>query len=419
MKNRFVSAWVMMVLAGLAGVVSGAENTTSSLVHSQVDITLITGETLTNVKVVRVREGIKPAGSVAAVSIADKGTGKTVVLGASRIREICPAGGKPLLVYDPMRKMLMPPSQASAKAQVEEQGDTSVRLTLSDEQQKAAVEKQRAFLQEAGQKIPNRGMLLHETKRFLFYSDVPAQIITSIYLPYLDAMYTRLCGIYGIDPNVNIWKGKATIVVFADKVNFVNFQHTYYVDPVAGYDNVAGLANLRVGGEVVITAYATNDPKFFAMLLVHETTHGFTFRYFAGQRVPSWLHEGISEWVANQVVPSSSVVRHRVEDSVQAMRKTRTMGSQFFVAPAIEAEQYGTAASFVNFLLMYNPTTPAAKGTSKSRRQEPTPTCFRQFQEKLRAGSPWEKSLQEAYGMPLDELTLRFGQSLGIPNLHP
>ena len=184
----------------------------------------------------------------------------------------------------------MPPSEASARAGVEDKGDTSARLKLSDADQKEAVEKQRAFLLDAGQKVRSRGMQLHETKRFLFYTDVPAQIITSTYLPYLDAMYARLCDIYGIDPNINIWKGKASIVVFVDEANFLNFQRTFFSEP--GLERVAGLANLRSGGEVVITAHTGNDPKFFAAMLVHETTHGFTFRYFAGRSVAQLAARG-------------------------------------------------------------------------------------------------------------------------------
>lgn len=415
-----LTAAMLLGSAAIAWSADAPATETPSLVDSQVDITLASGETLTNTKVVRVREAGKTIGSFYTITIADKTTGKSVVLPAARVREVCAPGGRPLLIYDPTRKMLVPPTQASAKAKPEEQGDTSVRLQLSDDQQKAAVEKQRALLEEAGQKIPNRGMRLHETKRFLFYSDVSPQIITSIYVPYLDAMYTQLCGIYGIDPNINIWKGKATIVVYADKVNFINFQHTYFGDPELGYDNVAGLANLRPGGEVVITAYATNDAKFFAVLLVHETTHGFTFRYFAQRRVPSWLHEGISDYLANQVVPTHPEVRRRVERSIEQMRRTHTVGSQFFSATkSIDAEQYGTATSFVNFLLTYNPKAPAGKPGSKSRRQEASPTSFRQFQEKLRAGTPWEASLQEAYGMTLAELVQRFGQSIGVPDLRP
>jgi len=410
------TAWALGAQAVAAAGKNAPAADTPSLVGLQIDITLVTNETLSNVKVIRVRTGTRVPGSIAVVTIADKDTGKPVVLKAVRIREICEPGGKPLLIYDPKCKMLMPPDQASAKAQTDPQGDTSVRLSLSNEDQKAAVEKQRAFLLEAGQKMPSRGMQLQETKRFLFYSDVPAQIV-AMYVSYLDAMYMQLCKIYGIDPNVNIWKGKATVVVFADGANFSNFQRTYFHDP--GMEGVAGLANLRSDGEVVITAHAMHDAKFFAVVLVHETTHGFTFRYFAKQHVPSWLHEGISEYVANQVVPGNTEIRRRVEESIDMMRRTRSLGREFFTAQQIEAEQYGTATAFVNFLLMFNPKASTGKPTSRSRRQEPAPLCFRQFQEKLRAGTTWQQSLQEAYGMTLPELVQRFGMSLGIPNLQP
>lgn len=402
-----------------------------SLVDSEVDITLSTGETLSAVQILKVREGNRKTASVLAVTITDKTTGKPNVLGAVRIREICKPGGGPLLVYDMAHRALVEPSHVTAKVKPDEQGDSSVRLALSDDQQHAAVEKQRAFLKDASERIANHGMQLHETKRFLFYTDVPAQIVTSTYVPSLDTMYAKLCSLYGIDPNINIWKGKASVVVFVDRPSFLGFQKTYF--SAIPFETVAGVANLR-DGEVIIAAQAGTNPKMLATVLVHETTHGFTYRYFGNKPVPSWLHEGLAESIAYQVVGGSSSIQRKVDMAIGLMRQSHRMGGDFFTAAHIKPEQYGMATSFVNFLVAFNPPPPSAsasnagaklnskpncKTTSKLHHLEPTTTCFRRFIEKFRSGACWENSLHEAYGLTLPELTERFGQSIGVANLRP
>ena len=92
-----------VVVLGCRDVAAAAEAPTS-LVNSQVDMTMATGESLINVKIVRVREGTKPPGSLYTITMIDQTTGKQVVVPAARIREICLPGGKAMLVYDPMRK---------------------------------------------------------------------------------------------------------------------------------------------------------------------------------------------------------------------------------------------------------------------------------------------------------------------------
>lgn len=385
------------------------------MVDAEVDVTLSNGETLSAVKVSKVRESTRVAGSVLAITILDKTTGKPTAYGAVRIKEICKPGGGPMLVYDGARKALVEPSQVKAKS--EEKGDASARLALTDDQQRAIVEKQREFLKKAAAEIPNHGMQLHETKRFLFFTDVPAQNVTTTYVPSLDMMYTRLCALYGLDPNVNIWRGKAPVVVFADRASFLDFERTYFMAPTV--ENMVGVANLSSNGNVVIAAEASADAKWFATVLVHETTHGFTHRYFEKQQVPSWLNEGLSESVANQVVAGSPGVQRKVERALALMRQSHSMGEGFFTETYIKGQQYGTAMSFVSFLIEFNPKGSGGKSSAKSRRQESANTSFRQFVEKFRSGTPLEKSLQEAYGLPLPELVQRFGQTIGIPDLHP
>ena len=57
-----------------------------------------------------------------------------------------------------------------------------------------------------------------------FFSDIPAQLHQSWYLPNMDADVRQLCLAYGLKPTANIWKGKATIIAFATEENFQQFE---------------------------------------------------------------------------------------------------------------------------------------------------------------------------------------------------
>ena len=432
-KYRWVQrgTWVIRLLGGLVGMIAigwawaapaekpaapaekaPAPVTPETLVGAQVDVTLATGETLANIQVLRVRKG-KAEGSILSVTVPDQATGKPVLLGAVRIREIAMPGGRPILVYDAAKRMLVPPSEAS-QAPPGAQGDTGAQLAMSDAEQQAAVEKQRAFLKGMGEKVPNRGMQVHETKRFLFACDVPSPSVTAVCVSYLDTMYTRLCGAYGIDPNVNIWNGKASIIVFAEKEDFQKFE-AYFFTPVD--ERAAGRCHTRGNAETVITCLATKDPKSFAVILVHETAHGFTHRYFGTRAVPSWLNEGIAEWVANASVPGNTQIPRRVDSSLRLVRQSHSLGGNFFTAEQLSFDYYGAAASLVDFLMAYNPQGAPAK--TKPRRGETTPIAFRQFLACIRAGTSWEASLRNAYWLTAAELAQHYGQAIGVPDLRP
>jgi hypothetical protein len=182
---------------------------------------------------------------------------------------------------------------------------------------------------------------------------------------------------------------------------------------------VRGLAHSFSDGEVLISCYAFGDPKNLAIVMVHETSHGFNHRYKSPRRLPSWLNEGIAEWIAQQVVVGDQTVRRKVEMAVQQMYRTRSLGGDFFTAAHIETWQYGAAASMIDFLLKYNPTPQPAKAGSRSRAKQQEPACFRKLIEGIKDGTAWEESLRQAYGLTPAELAQLYGQAYGIPGLQP
>jgi thiol-disulfide isomerase/thioredoxin len=289
---------------------------------------------------------------------------------------------------------------------------------LTTAQQEAALKEQRAFLGEIRGKVPGRGMQSYETERFLFYSDLPANLINSLYLPYLDQMYAQLCGAFGLDATKNIWKGKATIVAYSSEDDFAKFEHAFYGD-VPSDIHAQGLAHCHGDGVVRISCFAGRDPSYFAGLLVHETTHGFEWRYRSGDPVPSWLNEGAAEWCANRVVATDKAILHKVERAVRQMQQTHSLGGDFFTATHISEWQYGAAASITDFLVNYDPAARAAKSSARASRAKPKTLPYRKLIDGIKDGLPWESALQEAYGLSPEQLAQAYGQWIGIPDLRP
>ena len=366
-------------------------------------------------EVTAVAEG--PAkGTVRTVAL-NSGEKKPTRLAAAKIRCIEEPGCAPCLVYDRKSHMLAAPE----KKRSDNEPERAARGTwprLSDEQQKLAVTRQRAHFDVLRKRIPNRGMHFHETRRFFFFTDIPQQTVDKYLVPYMDKLYAMLCDAYSLDPEENLWVGKAVIVVFVDKSSFWQYEQAYFDhSPDSG---AQALCNRNGDGSIVVAGYGGDDLHYFAATVVHETTHGFNFRYRTWNDLPSWLDEGMAEWVANYVTGGDSGIARKIQRSMQNMRQTRSMGGDaFFNARQIDFAGYGQANAFVGFLASYNSkATKSKKNPPKFKSYTPhEPTTFCKFINGIKDGGEWEASLKKAYGTSLEDLVGQFGASQGIPNL--
>ena len=170
---------------------------------------------------------------------------------------------------------------------------------------------------------------------------------------------------------------------------------------------------------MVISCYAGKDPKYFAVVLVHETAHGFAWCYKSADPLPNWLNEGASEWIADRVVVGDNSIRRKVERAMRQMRSTRSLGGDFFTAEHIAAWQYGAAASMTDFLIKYELAGGAAKAAAKTSKTKAAKSPYRMLMDGIKDGLPWEDALREAYGMTPLQLTQAYGQWIGIPDLQP
>lgn len=268
---------------------------------------------------------------------------------------------------------------------------------LTREQHQAAIELLKKFTGEIGQAFP--GMRLYETQEFLFYSNMPEAQVAPV-TKALDRMYDLMCQMYGIKPGERVWKGKCLVVAFVTKDELNRFESSFmHNTDLAG---VIGLCHPFRDGKVIISCYRGDDPLKFAHVLVHETSHGFIHRYRTAARLPSWINEGMAEWIGRALVPNSGILERKERAAVQLLRQKHSVGNMFVEKQGgIDAWQYGVASSLTDFLIRRN--TPA----------------YTRFIQGLKEGTPWAESLQASFNLKPEQLLTLYGRTIGVPDLTP
>ncbi len=269
--------------------------------------------------------------------------------------------------------------------------------TLSADDQQAAITQLKAFADQAAQQT-DPPLTLHETDFFLFYTDLPPREARN-WASLLDKMYRRLCRLFALPEDENIWRGKALLFVYRNQQDFIAFE-TEHFDYVPG-PNTAGLCHTRSDGNVTICFYRQDNQWDFAQVLVHEAVHGFLHRYRSPARIASWVNEGLAEVISAELVPKSRQVASKRRYALKLMKHNGNLGSSFFTAEHISGWQYGVAASLTDFMIRKNKSGYVA------------------FVNGIKAGTHWRQSLEENYGTDIDRLVAAFGRSLRIRSLEP
>jgi len=415
----------------------------ADLVGLKVDLVLASDNQISGAEVIKVLAGEVP-GSIRLVTIRDPATDQSRPLMASMIRSLKIEGRAIGYVLDPKSKRLIPddpniatavrsdltaeasapkaapdppaknektapekPKRGSEKAEKkkqkkEEEPEIALRPgvfawpELSKEQQAEAVKEQKAHLLEIKEMFPEIRFTFVETDFFLFYSDLSPQDLR-MYVPHLDAMYKKLLTFFDLKAGTNIWRGKAIIIIFNNSQAYLVYekQKHNYVPPG---DN-AGLCHSLSNGDV-ITSMRTipAGQKFLAATIVHETTHGFNRRYKTATILPSWVEEGVAEYMANLIVPGHRAYGEKL--SIQGMQRAGTMGGDFFVEQ-IPSRHYGTALNLTKFMIASDP------------------KKYKKFFICLKSGMSEDEALTETYGIRRDALIAEYGRALGIQNLQP
>jgi hypothetical protein len=428
----------------------------SDLIGAKVTVELQSGKVLAGMEIVKLTPGKIP-GTFTSIAVANPETQKRTTLGAKAVKSVQSADGRTLLAYDATSKALAPtdPDKLAAihraaealaeKSPSAKPGGTPGHATphsspanknktrsrrpagkaeedldpkekearrqaffketgvwlwpdLSDEQQKEELAKRKDLLKKIDEAFPAFGLKLYETRYFLFYSNMPPAA-AGMYSPYLDQMYQRLGEAFTIKKGTNIFPGRAVILAFARREEFVQFEAKFFQAEVRSA--ATGLAHLGSDGTVVISCYCHTTPQELASVIVHETTHGFVHRYKSASQLPTWLNEGIAEWVAATVVRTDDSVRRKQQAGLETIRRLHSLGGSYFTTPNLDAWQYGVAATMTDYLIRTNP-----KG-------------FRELIEQIKMGQKWQDALQKSYRLTPEQLALQFGMASGIPGLSP
>ncbi len=267
---------------------------------------------------------------------------------------------------------------------------------LTNEQHNAAIEENRKQIEKVKAKFPD--VAVYETAEFMFCSNIPPNQVDP-YVKALDRMHDMMCNMYGIKKGTPVWLGKCLVLAFIEKSQFQETQRTFFR---AAPENAYGVCNQLPTGRVVMCCYRGNDPNDFGEMLVHETSHGFNFRYRTQRHLPSWVDEGMAEWIGSTLVPTSNAVRRKEQASLRTMQATHSMQGVLDADPIIEIpNSYGMASSLTTFLV---------RADQKK---------YVAFINGIKEGKSWQDSLKDAYHGSVEQMVSGYGRAIGIPDLKP
>lgn len=268
---------------------------------------------------------------------------------------------------------------------------------LTADEQAERVAKGKEFLVSVQQQFPQSPLKVVETKYYLLITDLdPAS--AQQYLKYLDSLYDEMCRAFAVPVGKNIWAGKCLVATFQKQADFLRFEKETMKN-THNPEKSQGLCHAQTDGQVVISAWKGDLTSHFAAALVHETSHGFVARYRSDLRAPSWLNEGMADWIANRIVKNDNLAIRQAK-SAQLIQQQRSLDG-FFQAAQISGDQYGVASSVVGILL------------------EIDPNKFRRYFVGIKEGLSAEESLQQAFQMTHNDLARLYGRRIGVPDLKP
>ena len=218
-------------------------------------------------------------------------------------------------------------------------------------------------------------------------------------------MYDELCKLYGLDPAQRIWNGKTAVYAFANEAEYRRCQEVRHVAHVLEFADY-GVCQANADGTVTISCFTSENHRYFAAVLVHETTHGFNHFYRTECRLPNWIDEGAAEWVADRVLGGSPEIHNKEAAAVAEMRRTRSLGGDFFTRDQIQPWQYGAAFGITSFLVNYDAGPAGGKTAPRAARGKPaTEGPYRKFINAIKDGAHLGRSPQA--GLQDDTRTTR------------
>lgn len=368
--------------------------------QKSVTVSLSSGKMLADFEITEAQLG-KDDETIKFLSVQDADGKKKQKLASSAIARIRSGDHDYDVVLDPTKKgyVLLDVTQRDQDINERLKGSRN-RLweEPSDDARSQTIAEYKEFLQKV-QSSYQFPMRLYETRFFMVLSDIPPAQVAP-YVASLDAMYSKLSSAFGVPKDKNIWLGKCMVLAFLNEESFHAFERTFMNN--SDTDGAQGLHHAASDGRAIISCYRGNNPSYFAVVLVHETAHGFLHRLRSTVHIPPWINEGIADWVAGAIVTQSKAVVERQKEGVDRLRQTGSLGMNFFDERAsLQPWQYGIASNLTNFMLQID----AGR--------------YRTFILGIKEGFTPEEALSRAYGITPSELIGQYARSIGLNNLRP
>lgn len=388
-----------VLIVGSFGIPMASAQTPSlaELVDQVVDVRIQGNLQYTGCTIIKAAEGKTP-GSIKNLKVRPAGTQKTRGIPVNKVVEIF-LDGQPLDVAYDRKTRSLSRSDDVKKERLAWENEINQRLSpqrrrlwrpLTAAQHESFMDLHREFLDETRSQMKNVSFRYIETGYFMFLTDLSPEEVDGL-IVYLDSMYSELCKAFGIPPTHNIWCGKCVVVAFRDQQNFLTFEQVMMKNDATG---AQGICHGLRDGRVIFAGYQGRSG--FPNVLVHETSHGFVHRYLSSARVPSWLNEGIADWIGHEIVKSERVPRRR-KSAALLVKQAGTLGD-FFQAAPIDGKMYGVASTLVEILIQRD------RGNGK----------FKEFFDGIKMGEDPEQSLKESFGLTYQELTILYARAIGM-----
>ncbi len=399
-----LSCFSMLVVSIITAMVSTSvdaqEAVLTELVNQVVDVRLQDNEQYTGCTIVRAEAG-KIKGSIKNLKIQLAGTEKTRTISIRKVIEIF-VDGQPMDVTFERKTRCLVHSAEKRQTRLDWEADINAKLagqrrklwqSLTAAEHEKFLDAHRKFLEKTEAELSHIKFRYIETQYFMFLTDLSPEEVDGL-LVYLDAMYSELCKAFGVPPTQNIWCGKCVVVAFRDKEDYTQFERAMMNFDATGSQ---GLCHSFGDGKVIFAGYQGRSG--FPNVLVHETTHGFIHRYLSNADIPSWLNEGMSDWMGHEIVQSERVPRRR-KAAADRIAQQGTLGN-FFEASPIQGNDYGVASAMVEILIQRD------RGNGK----------FKEFFDGIKLGKAPEQSLKDSFGLTYQELTIIYAQAIGMNSI--
>jgi hypothetical protein len=226
-----------------------------------------------------------------------------------------------------------------------------------------------------------------ETRYFLLYAATRPEAVAEC-ARSLDAMYEKVLELFGIPAGLNLFWGKAVILLQPDQDTFRLVERAAFGQMTP--PGVVGLCH-QVGPQVFVNIFWSDDQDRFDSTLLHEAVHGIMHRYHSPARLPAWADEGLCEYIAAASFASSPVDRERRPQAVDFIRsggdvaQIMRLSYQDGTWPGPGAVGYAVGYAVVELMI----------------RQQPQ--RFGRWIRAVKGGKPWEQALAEDFGYSTDQ----------------